>query len=203
MVKEDQAREHLAKINVHKSTGSDGMHPHVLRELAEVITELLSIIFGRSWQMGEMPEDRRIASVTPVFKKGKKADLGNYRLVSLTSIPGEVMEQLVLDVLSKQLEEKKVTVCSQHGSTRGKPCLTNLTTFCDVITSWVDGGRAVDAVCLDFSKAFDTVFHTILVLKLRTVGIDEWMVKWIDNWLTGRAQEVVISGAVWLEACNH
>ena len=81
--------------------------------------------------------------------------------------------------------------------------MTNLTTFCDVITSWVDGGRAVDAVCLDFSKAFDTVFHTILVLKLRTVGIDEWMVKWIDNWLTGRAQEVVISGAVWLEACNH
>ena len=181
------------------------MHPHALRELAEVTAELLSIISGRSWQMGEMPGDWRIASVTPVFKKvkNKKADLGNYRLVSLTSIPRKVMEQRVLDILSKQLEQKKVIGCSQHGSTRGKPCLTNLTTFCDVITSWVDGGRAVDAVCLDFSKAFDTVFHTILVLKLRTVGIDEWMVKWIDNWLTGRAQEVVISGAVWLEACNH
>ena len=57
--------------------------------------------------MGEVPEDWRIANVTPVFKKGKKEDLGNYRPVSLTSVPGKVMEQLVLDAISKQLEKKK------------------------------------------------------------------------------------------------
>ena len=87
-----------------------------------------------------MPEDWRIASVTPVFKKRKKADLGNYRLLSLTSIPGRMMEQLVLDTLSKALEEKKVIGRSQRGSTKGKSRLTNLTAFSDVITGWVDGG---------------------------------------------------------------
>lgn len=57
--------------------------------------------------MGEVPEDWKIASVTSVFKKGKNEDLGNYAPVSLTSVPGKVVKELVLDVSSKQLEEKK------------------------------------------------------------------------------------------------
>jgi len=114
------------------------------------------------------------------------------------------MEQLVLDAISKQLEEKKVIRNSQHGFTKGKSCLTNLITFCDGTTSWIDGRREVDVIYLDFSKAFDVfhVFHDILMLKLRKCGIDEWMVRWIENWLTSQAQRVVIGGAVWLETCD-
>jgi len=76
--------------------GPDGMHPQVLRELADVIAEPLFIISERSWRTGEVPEDWRRANVTSLFKKGKKEDPGNYRQVSLTSIPGKVMEQLLL-----------------------------------------------------------------------------------------------------------
>ena len=72
-----------------------------MRELADVIAEPLSIIFERSWRTGEVPEDWRKANVTPIFKKGKKEDPGNYRLLSLTSILGKVMEQLILDVIIK------------------------------------------------------------------------------------------------------
>ena len=91
----------------------------------------------------QMPEDWRRASDTSVFKKCKKADLGNDRLLSLTSIHRKMMEQLVLDPLSKPLEEKKVIGRSQRGSTKGNSCLTNLTAFSDVITAWVErgGGR--------------------------------------------------------------
>jgi len=153
--------------------GLDGMHPQVLRELADVIAEPLSIIFERSWRTGEVPEDWRKPNVTPVFKKGKKEDPGNYRLVSLTSIPGKVMEQLILKVIIKQVEEKKVIRSSQHGFTKGKSCLTNLIAFYDGMTGWVDEGRAVDVVYLNFSKAFDTVSHNILLGKLRKCGLDE------------------------------
>jgi len=66
------------------------------------------------------PEDWRKANVTPIFKKGKKEDPGNYRPVSLTSILGKVMEQLILEVIIKQVEEKKVIRSSQHGFTKGK-----------------------------------------------------------------------------------
>jgi len=69
-----------------------------------------------------VPEDWRKDNVTPVSTKGKKEDLGNYRPVSLTSVPGKVMEQLILDVISKQVEEKKVIRSSQHGFTKGKSC---------------------------------------------------------------------------------
>jgi len=100
--------------------GPDRMHPRVLRELADVFAEPLSIIFERSWRTGEVRKDWRKASVTPIFKKGMKEHPGNYRPVSLTSIAEEVMEQLILEVISKQMEEKKVIRSSQHGFTKGK-----------------------------------------------------------------------------------
>jgi len=53
----------------------------------------------------------------------------------------------------------------------------------------------VDVVYLDFSKAFHTVSHNILIANLRQCGLDEWSVRWTENWLNGRAQRAVISGA--------
>ncbi|PKU40282.1 rna-directed dna polymerase from mobile element jockey- hypothetical protein [Limosa lapponica baueri] len=146
----------------------------------------------RSRRTGEVPEDWRKANVIPVFKKGKKEDPGNYRPVSLTSIPGKMMECLCVGIILKHMEEKKAIRSSQHGFTKGKSCLTNLIAFYDGITGWIDEGRAVDVVYLDFSKAFDTVSHSILVDKLRKCGLEEWTVRWIENWLKDRAQRVVI-----------
>ncbi|GAB0179864.1 mitochondrial enolase superfamily member 1 [Grus japonensis] len=103
------------------------------------------------------------------------------------------MEALILGAINKHVEEKVIGIC-QHGFTKGKSCLTNLIAFYDGMTGWVDEGRAVDVVYLDFSKAFDTVSHNILIGKLRTCGLDEWTVRWVENWLNVRAQRVVISG---------
>ncbi|GAB0209308.1 mitochondrial enolase superfamily member 1 [Grus japonensis] len=138
-------------------------------------------------------KDWRKANVTPIFKKGRKEGPGNYRPVSLTSIPGKVMEQLILGVINKHVEEKKVIGSGQHGFTKGKSYLTNLIAFYDSMTGWVDEGRAVDVVYLDFIKPFGTVSHTILVGKLRKCGLDEWTVRWVENWLNGRVWRVVIS----------
>ena len=74
------------------------------------------------------------------------------------------------------MEEKKVIRSSQHRFTKGKSCLTNLVAFYNDMTGWVDEGRAVDVVYLDFSKAFNTVSHDILLGKVRKYGLDEWSV---------------------------
>ncbi|GAB0207459.1 mitochondrial enolase superfamily member 1 [Grus japonensis] len=156
---------------------------HLERSFAEkdpgVLADTKSNV-SQSWRTGEVPEDCRKANVIPVFKKGKKEDPGNYRLVSLISIPGKMMEQLILGVINKHVEEKKVIGSGQHGFTKGKSCLTNLIAFYDM-TYCVDEGRAVEVVYLDFSKAFDTVSHNILVSKLRKCGLDEWTVRWVEN----------------------
>jgi len=62
----------------------------VLRELAEELAKSLSIIYQQSWLKGEVPDDWRLANVMPICKKGRKEDPGNYRPVSLTSVPGRL-----------------------------------------------------------------------------------------------------------------
>ncbi|CAM5099452.1 unnamed protein product [Eretmochelys imbricata] len=99
------------------------------------------------------------------------------------------MEQVLKESILKHFEERKVIRKSQHGFTKGKSCLTNLIAFYDEITGSVDEGKAVDLLFLDFSKAFDTVSHSILASKLKKYG-------WIESWLDCRAQRVVINGSM-------
>jgi len=74
--------------------GPEGIHPRVLKELADVLTKPLSITYQQSLLTGDVPVDWMSADVTPVYKKGWKEDPGSYRPLSLTSVPGEVMEQI-------------------------------------------------------------------------------------------------------------
>ncbi|CAM4589978.1 unnamed protein product [Lepidochelys kempii] len=105
------------------------------------------------------------------------------------------MEQVLKESILKHLEERKVIRNSQHGFTKGKSCLTNLIAFYDEITGSVDEGKAVDVFFLDFSKAFNTVSHSILASKLKKYGLDEWNIRWIESWLDCRAQWAVINGS--------
>ena len=85
--------------------GTDGIHLSVLRELAAVIAKSLSIIYQHSWSTRKVPEDWRLASKTLIYKKSCKEDLGNYRPVSLTSVPGKVMEQIILGEITQHVQD--------------------------------------------------------------------------------------------------
>uniref|UniRef100_A0A670IJS6 Reverse transcriptase domain-containing protein n=1 Tax=Podarcis muralis TaxID=64176 RepID=A0A670IJS6_PODMU len=187
--------EYLASLDVFKSPGPDELHPRVLKELADVISEPLAVIFENSWRTGEVPADWRRANVVPIFKKGKREDPNNYRPVSLTSIPGKILEQIIKQTVCEHLERNAVITNSQHGFLKNKSCQTNLISFFDRITSLVDEGNAVDVAYLDFSKAFDKVLHDILVKKLVKCGLDYATTQWICNWLTDRTQRVLINGS--------
>lgn len=120
-----------------------------LMELAKVTAEPHSVTCERSWRTENVPEDWRRPSVTPVFKKSKKEGPGNYRSVSVTSDTGKMIEQFILNIISKQVVIRR----SQHRFTKRKLCLTNLATFYDVMTAWLGSGREVDFVFLDFVES--------------------------------------------------
>jgi len=185
----------LVKLKEGKAPGDDGLVPMFLKKVASEICYPLADIFNSSLNEGVVPLDWRIANVTPIYKKGSRQEPGNYRPISLTSQIGKVLESIIRDEMVIHLKDRKLISDTQHGFTQKRSCLTNLLQFMEIITKHVDDGNPVDVIYLDFQKAFDKVPHARLIKKLKAHGIDGKTLTWIETWLSGRLQRVVLNGS--------
>ena len=186
--------EKLVKLNIHRASGPDGIHPHVLQKTAKAMSIPLAHIFQQSLDTGEVPEEWRIANVTPIHKKGDRTEPSNYRPVSLTSQVCKVLESIVKDKIVGHLAENNLLSEAQHGFRKGRSCLTNLLETLEAWTQIIDEGNCIDVAYLDFRKAFDLVSHKLLIHKMSKYGIKGQILEWVKNWLHHRTQRVVIRG---------
>jgi hypothetical protein len=186
--------KYFSKLRIDKSPGVDGLSPGLLRYIGREISVPLCIIFQLSLNTASVPQDWKLANVSPIFKKGNRHSADNYRPVSLTSLISKCMETVLRDHLVQHLEKHKLVRGNQHGFRSGHSCLTNLLVFMDSVTSILDSNNSADAIYLDMAKAFDKVPHMRLLLKLRAHGVDGKLYNWIEAWLTDRYQRVMING---------
>jgi Reverse transcriptase (RNA-dependent DNA polymerase) len=124
--------------------------------------------------------------VAPIFKKGSRAELANYHPVSLTSVSCKLLESIINDKILHHLKRKNLIRSSQHGFLPGRSCTSNLLAFLEKATAAVESSRSFEAIFLDFAKAFDKVPRARLLKKVRAHVVSGQLLRWIQNWLTGR-----------------
>lgn len=186
----------LTMIDTSKSPGPDQIHPRVLKECAIELVGPLFMLFRNSLNEGRLPQEWKVGNITPIFKKGSRADVSNYRPVSLTSICCKLFEKIIRNALLQHMAENKFMTDCQHGFVKGRSCTTQLLQVLDRWTAILDQGGSVDSIYLDFAKAFDTVPHRRLTLKLKSYGVGGHVLEWITDFLAGRKQRVTLGGAV-------
>ena len=193
-ITEERVKKLIDGLREFAAPGPDGFPPILLKILRDEIALPLTILFRKSMDDGRIPDEWRDAHVTPIHKKGSKADPGNYRGVSLTSVIGKLMERMVKEEIDKYVEGNELMSNTQHGFRRGRSPQTNLIEFMNGTTKWHDEGKCFDVIYLDFSKAFDVVCHKRLMVKLRAIGISGKVIKWLKDWMSNRRQRVMVEG---------
>ena len=203
-ITEAEVCKKLNNLKPFSAPGPDGIQAKLLKDFSGVLSGPLCKIFNKSMQEGIVPDDWRNAHVTPIYKKGSKSSPGNYRPVSLTSIPCKVMESLIKDVITKHLTDNLLIRTSQHGFMSKRSTTTNLLQFMETITKNFDDGHPLDVIYLDFQKAFDKVPWGRLMAKMEGHGIKGKILTWIRSWLSNRKQRVVLNGCFsdWLEVIS-
>ncbi len=137
-----------------------------------------------------VPTDWRLATLSPIHKKGDPEDVSNYRPVSLTSIICTIFERILKNARLAYLSETLSIAPRQHGFLPRRPCLPNVLVFKEVVTRMMD----VDVIYLDFGKAFDFVNHRFLLTKMKSFGIGDVVVRWIEAYLFERVSRVQVGG---------
>ncbi len=138
--------------------------------------------------------DWKSANVVPIYKKGDKSKVGKYWPILLTLAIGKLLESILTKHIANHLETNKLIIDSQYGFRSRRSCLSNLLEFFHEMLLYHDNCRAVDIIYLNFQKAFDTVPHKRLMVKVRALDIMENFGGWIENWFKNRRQRVLING---------
>lgn len=183
---DDEVLHLLKNLDLNFNAGPDGLSSGFLRKCAVPLHVIVSKMFRISLMTGCFPACWKNSHILPIYKSGKKMKVSNYRGVCIQSSLPKVFDSLMADRLS--LVCKQLIVHNQHGFMRKRSTVSNLLEFTDFIMSRFARNGQVDAIYTDFSKAFDKVCHSILLMKLDILGFPVQFTTWLASYLSERTQ---------------
>ena len=193
-VTEEDVLAELRNLNPNKSPGIDGIHPRILKEMADVLTRPLTLLFKKSLSAEKLPSHWLQGIITPIFKKGRKNLAENYRPVSLTSLLCKLLEKIIVKQIIKHIKLNQLASQRQHGFTKGRSVTTNLLEVMNIWTEALMHNIPIDVLYLDYQKAFDCVPHQRLMKQVNSFGISGPASRWLKAFLSNRKQRVRVNG---------
>ena len=171
------------------------MDSKLLRISFNVISPFITHLFNLSIKSGSIPEDWKIARVTPVFKnKGSKKDTCNYRPISVVTHLSKILETCIQTQLMQYLEIHNLISSDQSAFMKKHSTQTSLHKLMDDIITTKDTNTNILMCFLDIQKCFDTIDHKLLLHKLSKYGIQNTSLSWFSSYLTNRRQTVTCNG---------
>lgn len=153
------------------SYGFDEISPAILKTIPEEISPPLAAVVNNCIEEGSFPDELKRAKLIPIFKKGSKTDINNYRPVSLLPVLSKVFERLIYKRLYEFLKRNKIFSNCQYGFLPGKSTENAIFESLSVIVNCLDKGESLVGIYFDLSKAFETLNHEVLLHKLWCYGI--------------------------------
>ena len=172
------------------AAGSDAIKANVIKHIKNIVCIPLKQICNLSLSLGVFPHELKIANVVPIHKANDDMVFSNYRPVSVLPVFSKLLERLVYNRLIVFINNNMILYEYQFGFQKGKSTHFAIMLLTDKITEALDRGECLIGVFLDFSKAFDTVDHAILLIKLRKYGIQGVELQWFSDYLYNRLQYV-------------
>lgn len=166
-ITENDILQQLESLDHKSSAGYFGIETCVFKECRFELCKVLALLFNRCLNDSSIPEEWKTSFITPVFKKGAKSNLDNYRPISVVSPISKVFESIIGKQLRSSLEDEGILNPSQFGFRENRSCELALNTMVDDWRLSLDNRKNVLSLFLDLSKAFDTVDHNLLVQVLQ------------------------------------
>ena len=161
----------LKNVKVNKASGPDYIPNLIFKECADELILAVTCLSPRSIDSDSLPTDWTSPKIFLVFKKGDRRKAKNYRPVSLTLVLSKLFEHIICHSMMSHFKKHRVHTNLNRGFRSGFSPETQLAVTIDDLTRKLDRGHQTDVVILDFSKAFNTVLHNLLIHKLYSYGI--------------------------------
>lgn len=182
----------LKKLKPKFTKGPDDVPAFIVRDCAHAFVEPLCIIFNMSLKSGIFPDIWKKSRVCPVYKKGEKNNIENYRQITIICNFAKVFEIALHNVLYPHIEGQ-ISV-HQHGFVKNRSTVSNLFCITQYVAQYMDLNGQVDVLYTDFSKAFDRVDHHLLLHKLDLAGLSMLLLNLFNSYLSQRTQYVECRG---------